>query len=105
MCWLARAEQPRVAIEVKIKINWTNNCRVNDSARRAIAAAVGIRVGGGEEYNFVGPANDDNCNFWSEAQSVACSCGEVGRPSIRTQGTRIWQNRTYSGRGRALRQE
>jgi len=72
-----------MAIEVKIKINWTNNCRVNDSARRAIAAAVGIGVGGREEYDFVALVNDDKCNLWFEAQSVACGCGEVGRHSER----------------------
>ena len=104
MCWLARAEQPRVAIEVVIKFDWTNNCRINDSARRAVATAVGIRVGGREEYDFVVFANDNKCNFWSEAQSIACGCGDVGRSSLETQGTKMWESRTYLGRGRVLRQ-
>ena len=104
MCRLTRAEQARVAVEVIIKFDWTNNCRVNDSARRAIAAAVGVGVRGRKEYNFVVLANDDKCNFWFEAQSVACGCGGVGRPSLGTQGTKMRENRTYFGRGRALRQ-
>lgn len=77
-----------MAIQVVIKFNWTNNCRVNDCARRAIATAVGIGVGCREEYDFVVLANDDKCNFWSEAQSVARGCGEVRGRKVVTQNAR-----------------
>ena len=80
-----------MTIEVIIKFNWTNIPRVNDSARRAIAAAVGVTVGGRKEYNFVVLANDDERNFWFKAQPVACSCGEVGRLSLGMQGTKMQQ--------------
>jgi len=77
VCRLTRAEQSRMTIEVIIKFNWTNNCRVNDSARRAVATAVSIGVGGRKEYDFVILADDDERNFWFEAQFVACSSDAV----------------------------
>jgi len=70
---LARSKLPSMAVEIKAKVSWSDDARVNDRARGAIPAAVGVRIGGGEEEGLVAPANDDERDGRAEAQFHACS--------------------------------
>jgi hypothetical protein len=69
---LACAENPRMTIEVIIKLYRTDDIRVDDRPRRTVPTAVGIALGCGEEHYFVVFANDNKRNFWFEANSGTC---------------------------------
>jgi hypothetical protein len=79
--WLACAENPRVAIEVIVELYRTDDIRVDDRPGRTVPTAVGIALRCGEEYYFVVFANDNERNFWFEANSDACVCVESGKTS------------------------
>jgi len=102
MCGRARAEQPRVAIEVILLLHRTDDRPVDDSARAAVPSAVAIRFGGGKEYHLVVLAHYDKGDLGLEAQFGARLCGRLGKGSSGTQGSTKRESRTYFERGGAL---
>jgi hypothetical protein len=60
---LASAEQPRVAKEIVVKFNRTNDRCINDRASGAVPATVGNTIGCGEKDDLVVLANDDECDL------------------------------------------
>jgi len=97
VCRLARAENPCVTIEIVVKLHRANDACVDNGAGDTIHDAVGIISGFGKEYHLVILANDDECNFWSEAQFVTCVCIGVGRRLLGTQGGKMSESRIYFG--------
>lgn len=89
MCRLARPDNPCVAIEIVVKLHRANDPCVDNGAGGTIIAAVCIICGFGEEHHLVILANDDERDFWSEAQFVTCVCIEVGRRLLGTQGRKM----------------
>jgi hypothetical protein len=74
---LARPKNPRVAIEVIIPLYGADDVCVDYRARGAVPTAVGITIGGGEEYHLVVFSHDYKGNCWFEAEVGACPCGEL----------------------------
>jgi len=94
---LARAEQPCMAIEIVVKLHRIDDTCVDDGAGGTILGAVGMILGCGEEYHLVILANDDECDFWFEAQFVACLCITVGWRVSETQGRKTRESTIYFG--------
>jgi len=84
--WPAHAELHGMAVEIIVEVGWTDYARIDDCASGAVSTAVGISPRGGNEYDLVVSANNDQRNFRVEAQFGACICGVVGRRSSNTSG-------------------
>jgi hypothetical protein len=103
MCWPAGAEYPRVAKEIVIKLDRADDRSVDDRAGGAVPAIVGDAIVSGEKYYLVVFANDDECNFWIEAEFCARVCGDLRKGSPGTQGRTKRESKTYFGQSGALR--
>jgi len=77
VCRSTCAKLPCMTVEIIIEVDWADDARVDNRARRAVPAAVRVGQGGGEEDDFVAPADDDQRDSRAEAQFCTCTCGAV----------------------------
>jgi hypothetical protein len=70
VCRFARAEYPCVAQKVVVRFDSASDICVDDHARMAVPAAVGVGVGGGKEHDFT---DDNKRDRRLEAQFCACT--------------------------------